>query len=134
MHVANFTSLFRPQYTCDQPYGELFYAYLRLAGIHIYEGRPCYLTLAHTDEDVQAIIRGFRWATEMTFKGDFFTHSTHGDSDAALAIAASDPYAPPARGARIGKKADGSPGWFIPDPQRPGKYRLVASAQEAAHV
>jgi hypothetical protein len=29
---------------------------------------------------------------------------------------------PPVPGAMLGKNPDGTPGWFVPDPARPGKY------------
>lgn len=31
--------------------------------------------------------------------------------------------APPVAGARLGRRPDGSAAWFIPDPERPGRYR-----------
>jgi len=33
--------------------------------------------------------------------------------------------APPLPGARLGRRPDGSAAWFIPDPERPGRYREV---------
>ena len=32
---------------------------------------------------------------------------------------------PPVAGARLGRDKDGNPGWFIADPDRPGKYLQV---------
>lgn len=32
---------------------------------------------------------------------------------------------PPVPGARLGRRPDGTPGWFIPDPNRPGAYREI---------
>jgi hypothetical protein len=49
------------------------------------------------------------------------------------AAAAAGPAKPPAiaakdlPGARLGRDAHGKPGWFIPDPNRPGKYTQVPS-------
>lgn len=124
VHIANFTSLLRAQFTHEQPYGELFFLLLREAGLHIFEGRPCFLTLAHTDADVEAIVRAFRWATEQMFAGDFFVHAAR-PAEQALAIAKADPYASPAPGARLGRHADGRPGWFLPDPARAGGWQAV---------
>ncbi len=39
--------------------GSLFYAHMRLLGIHIIEGYPCFLTTAHTDADFEAIETAF---------------------------------------------------------------------------
>jgi len=40
----------------------------------------------------------------------------------------SDPTEPPVPGARRGKRPDGREGWFLPDPDRPGRYLEVSLA------
>jgi hypothetical protein len=35
---------------------------------------------------------------------------------------------PPVPGARRGKRPDGREGWFLPDPDRPGRYLEVSTA------
>jgi acyl transferase domain-containing protein len=39
--------------------------------------------------------------------------------------AGADSRVPPVPGARLGRDAQGNPGWFVPDPNRPGKYLQV---------
>jgi acyl transferase domain-containing protein len=39
--------------------------------------------------------------------------------------AAAAPATPPVPGARLGRDAQGNPAWFVPDPNRPGKYLQV---------
>jgi acyl transferase domain-containing protein len=39
--------------------------------------------------------------------------------------ATADPRVPPVSGARLGRDAQGNPAWFVPDPNRPGKYMQV---------
>jgi glutamate-1-semialdehyde aminotransferase len=34
--------------------------FLRDLGIHIWEGRPCFLSTAHTDEDVARLVAAFQ--------------------------------------------------------------------------
>jgi glutamate-1-semialdehyde aminotransferase/acyl carrier protein len=58
--VTSFASVFRVTYTETLPYGELLSYLLRREGIHIYDGFPCYMTLAHTDADIDKIIAAFK--------------------------------------------------------------------------
>jgi amino acid adenylation domain-containing protein len=39
--------------------GSLFYAHMRLRGVHVLEGYPCFLTTAHSDADLAAIETAF---------------------------------------------------------------------------
>ena len=42
-------------------------------------------------------------------------------------VAAADSSQPPVPNARLGRDRDGSPAWFVPDPQAPGQYlKLMA--------
>ncbi|GJL65936.1 MAG: hypothetical protein NPIRA05_09070 [Nitrospirales bacterium] len=56
LRVESFSSLFRLTYTEHVPYSELLFFLMREKGIHIYDGFPCFLTIAHTDADVDHII------------------------------------------------------------------------------
>lgn len=55
-HFSTFAMIDHPQ---DLPFVSLLWFYLREKGIHIWEGRPTHLTLAHTDEHLDRIIRAF---------------------------------------------------------------------------
>src|SRR5262249_10249356 len=70
--LNTFASLWRNVFTEDLPYGDLIYAMLRDRGIHILDNFPCFLTTAHTDEDVAAIVAAYKAAaTEMQASGFF---------------------------------------------------------------
>ncbi|GJL53391.1 MAG: hypothetical protein NPIRA02_05230 [Nitrospirales bacterium] len=56
LKVESFSSLFRIMFTEHVPYGELLFYLIREKGVHIYDGFPCFLTMAHTDADVNHII------------------------------------------------------------------------------
>jgi amino acid adenylation domain-containing protein len=58
--VHHFASWFYFTFPGDAKLGSLFYYAMRAKGIHIQEGYPCFLTTAHTDEDLQTIERAFR--------------------------------------------------------------------------
>ncbi len=40
----------------ETPLATLFYYHMRERGVHLLEGFPCYMTVAHTDDDVEAAI------------------------------------------------------------------------------
>jgi len=57
--LPNFASVFFVR-AHDFKYSGLLYALLRYRGIHIWEGRPCFLGTAHTAEDVAKIVTAFK--------------------------------------------------------------------------
>ena len=61
--IEHFASWFYFGFPSDQPYGSLLYYHLREKGIHIQEGFPCFLTTAHSQADIKAVIRAFREST-----------------------------------------------------------------------
>ncbi|HEU4726876.1 MAG TPA: amino acid adenylation domain-containing protein, partial [Kofleriaceae bacterium] len=70
--LNTFASLWRNVFTEDLPYGDLIYAMLRDRGIHILDNFPCFLTTAHGDEDIAAIVAAYKAAAaEMTASGFF---------------------------------------------------------------
>lgn len=60
IRIANFGGLSHLEYAHDLKYISLLWYLLREKGIHSWEGRPCHLTLAHSDEDCDKIIAAFR--------------------------------------------------------------------------
>ena len=70
--LNTFASLWRNVFTEDLPYGDLIYAMLRDRGIHILDNFPCFLTTAHSDDDIAAIVAAYKAAaTEMQASGFF---------------------------------------------------------------
>jgi amino acid adenylation domain-containing protein len=60
IRVPYFSSFFVIEYAHDLKQASLLWFYLREKGIHLWEGRPCYFTLAHTEADFEFIIRAFK--------------------------------------------------------------------------
>jgi amino acid adenylation domain-containing protein len=60
VHIENFASIFYFSFPNDLPLGSLLYCHLRQKGIFLLEGFPCFLTTAHTDADIEKVIRAFR--------------------------------------------------------------------------
>jgi amino acid adenylation domain-containing protein len=57
--VETFASVFYVSFPVDFPLGSLLYYNLRSKGIYILEGFPCFLTTAHSDADIAAIVVAF---------------------------------------------------------------------------
>ncbi|HWO17375.1 MAG TPA: amino acid adenylation domain-containing protein [Kofleriaceae bacterium] len=75
--LSTFASLWRNVFTEDLPYGDLIYVMLRDRGIHILDNFPCFLTTAHGDDDIAAIVAAYKAAaTEMQASGFFPARAT----------------------------------------------------------
>ena len=124
-HIVHFGSLFKPKYDADMHNIDLLFLILRHKGIHIYDGFPCFLTEAHTQEDIDTIIHKFKEALLEIVELGFIPGDTNGqkvNGKSSIANPKFNANNPPIPGAMIGKNPDGSPDWFVPDPSRPGKY------------
>jgi amino acid adenylation domain-containing protein len=111
------SSFFYLNFPPTEAYGSLLYYLLREKGIHIWEFRPCFLTLAHSDEDIERIIWAFKVCLAEIQSAGFLSCSGN-----ALVI---NQNLPPQPGAKMGKDRDGNPAWFIVDPERDGKYLQI---------
>jgi amino acid adenylation domain-containing protein len=60
VHIEQFSSLFWVVLNPKLKYANLLFFLLRDKGIHIFEGRIFFLSTAHTDADVQHLIRAFQ--------------------------------------------------------------------------
>lgn len=130
MYVAYFGSLWKVKYHEEFPYSELIFTNLRLKGLHIMDGFPCFMTDAHTDADVDFITSKFEESISEMVAAEFIpTYTAIAKPAAVLApIAVAAPTvmgAPPVPGAKLGRDKDGNPGWFISDEKKPGKYLQV---------
>ena len=111
VQINHFSSWFCFVFPTDLPLAPVFYAAMREKGVHVWEGRPCFLTLAHTDADLDRVVDAFRGTLAEMQAADF------------LPAAAAVP--------RRGRDASGREAWFLPDPDRPGKYLQVGDVADA---
>ncbi len=118
MYIAQFGSLWKVKYHQEFPYSELLFAAMRLRGIHILDGFPCFLTTAHTEDDVRQIVHAFEGSVHELVNAGFIP-SDRGDDLTAI---------PPVPHARLGKDADGNAAWFVQDEKNPGKYLQVVTS------
>jgi len=115
LRIAHFASWLTVSLPHDLPLASLFFAWMRLKGVHILEGRPVFLTTAHTEADLERVASAFR--------------ETLAEMQAAGFLPGGEEQ-PPVPGARKGRDASGKTAWFIPDPARAGKYLQVAEPAE----
>ncbi len=112
LQINHFSSWFCINFPADLPLAGVFFASMRGKGVHMWEGRPLFLTLAHSDADLEHVLQAFS--------------ATLADMQAATflpqPLLPTPALAPPPAGARKGRDSSGKDAWFLPDPQRPGKY------------
>lgn len=103
--------------------GSLLWHHLRLHGVHALEGFPSYLTLAHSDEDLERVVEAFRLSVREMIDAGFYPPARRRlkPTPPPPAISAT----PPVKGARLGRDPDGRPAWYMPDPEHPGRHIRV---------
>jgi len=80
--IENFSSFFYFNLGSEHPLAGLLFHHLRYRGVHIQDGFPCFLTTAHTDADMDTIVRAFDESlAELASVGIFARH------DAAAPVA-----------------------------------------------
>jgi amino acid adenylation domain-containing protein len=77
--IESFGSFFYFSFPSAERFSSLLYFYLRDKGIHVREGFPCFLTTAHSDADIEAIIRAFEESAIEMRQAGFFDHVGVGD-------------------------------------------------------
>ena len=120
MFLANFGSLFKIQFAQELVYSEVFFAGLRRRGMHIWDHRPCLLTLAHTKDDINQLVEAVREATVEAQRHGFMPGEGYKKVSQTF-----DASKPPQKGSLAGKDRHGNAGWFVPDSQNPGQYLQV---------
>jgi glutamate-1-semialdehyde aminotransferase len=124
IQIHHFSSFFYVSYPAEVTYGSLLFYLLREKGIHIWEHRPCFLTLAHTDADIQAIAAAFKSSiAELLMSGLIPRQPAPQQvNPTPITSAPLSLQSIPHQNARLGRDLEGNPTWYIPDPQRPGQY------------
>ena len=75
--LKTYASWWRNNFTEDLPYADLIYAMLRDRGLHILDNFPCFLTTAHSDEDLAAIVAAYKAAAAEMQASGFFPPARH---------------------------------------------------------
>jgi amino acid adenylation domain-containing protein len=127
-YVAHFGSLWKIKFYEELPYNELLFTLMREKGIHIWDGFPCFLTTAHTSQEVDQIVAAcLDSARELVAAGFLQSPRPTEARPAAPALGTTEQLnQPPAPGARLGRDLAGNPAWFVADPSRPDSYRQLS--------
>jgi amino acid adenylation domain-containing protein len=127
-YVAQFGSLWKIKFYDELPYNELLFTLMREKGIHIWDGFPCFLTTAHTAQEVDEIVAAcLASARELVAAGFLKGARPTAARPAAPALGTTEQLnRPPAPGARLGRDLAGNPAWFVADPSRPDSYRQLS--------
>ena len=115
LEIRYFSSLWRVSWLEDHPLQDLLFAMMRSRGVHILDNFPCFLTTAHTHDDIATIKSAFKESIAEMQQSEFLPGS-------APSAQSFDAAHPPVPNARLGRDRDGTPAWFVPDPAAQGKF------------
>lgn len=126
IEMNNFGSLLKPKWKSDIGSGDLLFAILRFNGVHVYDGFPWFINLAHTDQEIAEVLTAFKSAVKkMQDMGLFPTGSKSLINEINLDPKIFDQKGAPMVGAKIGRDENGNPAWFVEDPEKVGEYFLL---------
>ncbi len=120
LEVRHFASVWKTFYTAEQAHGDLLFYLLRDRGVHIYDGFPCFMTASHGEAELRLIVEAFTGAVAELQEAGFLPPRP---AESVSAV----PGLPPVPGARLGRTRDGSPAWFVANPDAPGRYVQVGT-------
>jgi len=115
--IEHFGGVLKPQYTDQGKNNDLFHAYMRYNGVHTRDGFPWFITMAHTEADLQFVFDMLKKSIQQMQQAGLFPHP---DNQGAGTI--DNFLVPPVSGARLGKDKEGNPAWFVEDEENPGKF------------
>ena len=91
LRLNRFSSMYYVAAAPKLKYSSLLFYHLREKGLHVWEGRPSFLSVVHTDEDIANVIRAFKESVAELQAGGFFPESTSG----AQPVSAAEPVIVP---------------------------------------
>jgi glutamate-1-semialdehyde aminotransferase len=120
--MHNFGALMKPKWVSDVAGGELLFAILRYNGVHVYDGFPWFINLAHTDKEIEIVLQ--------SIKNGIATMQSMGLIPGSIPVNVSlpgvfDQKNPPVAGAKLGRDDKGNPAWFLENPELPGEFYLI---------
>lgn len=119
--IAHFSSLWKIKFAEEYAYYELIFTLMREKGVHILDGFPCFLTTAHTQENIDFMIITFEQCiAELVSVKLIPQQKDH------LALHFFSNEKPPVNGAKLGIDEDGNAAWFIAtDEREPDNYLKI---------
>ncbi len=71
-HVQHFGSVMYYKFPPEERFASLFFAHLRENGVHVLEGFPCFMTTAHTEEDLDFVLDAYEKSIAEMQEGGLF--------------------------------------------------------------
>ncbi|MBO9648308.1 MAG: amino acid adenylation domain-containing protein [Variovorax sp.] len=115
LEIRYFSSLWRVTWLEDHPLQDLLFAMMRSRGVHILDNFPCFMTTAHSQQDIATIKSAFKESIAEMQEAELLPRR-------AVVQSTFDASHPPVPNARLGRDKDGQPAWFVPDPNAQGKF------------
>lgn len=113
--VRHFASLWRVSWLEDHPLQDLLFAMMRSRGVHILDNFPCFLTSAHSAEDIATISRVFKESVAEMQESGFLPRR------ATVVTGFDYRKAHEEDGSVLARDIDGQPFWYVPDTSSPNQ-------------
>ncbi|WP_443305148.1 amino acid adenylation domain-containing protein [Variovorax sp. CCNWLW235] len=107
--IRHFASLWRVSWLEDHPLQDLLFAMMRSRGVHILDNFPCFLTSAHSAEDIATIQRAFKESVAEMQESGFLPRR------ATVVTGFDYRKAEEEDGSVLARDIDGQPFWYVPD-------------------
>lgn len=127
LQVAHFGSLFKIEYRQPLQHSELIFAGLRRRGIFLWDHRAGFLTISHTELEIDALVDRFAATLTELIDANLIPGRLTRSRSPARHVTTGVTNQSPHPLARPGKDKHGRPGWFLPDPANPGRFLQVES-------
>jgi amino acid adenylation domain-containing protein len=108
IEIRHFASLWRVSWLEDHPLQDLLFAMMRSRGVHMLDNFPCFLTSAHSAEDIAFIQRAFKDSVAEMQESGFLPRR-------APAPTRFDAHKPVDDGSVLARDIDGQPFWYVPE-------------------
>jgi glutamate-1-semialdehyde aminotransferase len=121
VEIRHFASLWRVSWLEDHPLQDLLFAMMRSRGVHILDNFPCFLTSAHSAEDIAFIQTAFKESVAEMQESGFLPRR-------APAPTRFDAHKPVDDGCVLARDVDGQPFWYAPDTTAPHPHLINGKA------
>lgn len=78
IRAQRFSSMFHFTFAPELKYASLLFYHLREKGLHIWEGRPSFLSTVHSEADIARVVAAFKESVAELQAGGFFPEATKG--------------------------------------------------------
>lgn len=126
IEITYFGSLWRLKFKKDIPYSELLFVSMREKGIHIWDGFPCFLTTAYTDNDIDFLMKTLLSSVdELVAVGILNKEASINGHTVEAPSSFEKLNTPPVPGARLGRDEKGQPAWYVADANQESGFMKI---------